>query len=297
MSGTSYPIGTSETPEVTAFFDPATNTVSYVVRDPASAACAVIDPVLDFDYAAGRIAFASADRVIDFIRGHGLKLEWLIETHAHADHLSAAPYIQGKLGGKIGIGEHIREVQEVFGKIFNEGTEFQRDGSQFDRLFKDGDTYSIGGLSAFAMHTPGHTPACMTHVIGDAAFVGDTLFMPDSGTARADFPGGDARQLYRSIKKVLSLPPQMRLFMCHDYGPNGREIRWETTVGEERANNIHVRDGIGEDEFVAMRSARDKTLSMPKLIIPSIQVNMRAGHLPKPEAGGRSFLKLPVNGL
>jgi len=286
-----------ETPKITAFFDPATNTISYVVRDPASNACAVVDPVLDFDYASGRIGFGSADRIIAFIRDSGLKLEWLIETHAHADHLSAAPYIQKKLGGKIGIGEHIREIQEVFGKIFNEGTEFQRDGSQFDRLFKDGDAYTIGSLSGFAMHTPGHTPACMTHVIGHAAFVGDTLFMPDGGTARADFPGGDARQLYRSIKKILSLPPKMRLFMCHDYGPNNREISWETTVAEERANNIHVHDGISEDEFAAMRSARDKMLGMPKLIIPSIQVNMRAGHFPKPEAEGKSFLKIPLNGL
>ncbi len=297
MTGTAYPIDMSQKPEVTGFFDPATNTISYVVRDPSSNACAVIDPVLDFDYASGRTGFGSAERIINFIRDHGLKLEWLIETHAHADHLSAAPYIQDKLGGKIGIGEHIREVQEVFGKIFNEGTEFQRDGSQFDRLFEDGGTYRIGGLTAFAMHTPGHTPACMTHVIGNAAFVGDTLFMPDSGTARADFPGGDARQLYRSIEKVLSLPPEMRLFMCHDYGSNGREIRWETTVAEERANNIHVGDGTGEDEFVARRCARDKSLGMPKLMIPSIQVNMRAGHLPEPEAGGKAFLKVPVNAL
>ncbi len=295
MTGTAYPIDMSQKPEVTGFFDPATNTVSYVVRDPASNACAAIDPVLDFDYASGRTSFGSAERIIAFIRDTGLKLEWLIETHAHADHLSAAPYIQDKLGGKIGIGAHIREIQEVFGKIFNEGAEFQRDGSQFDRLFEDGGTYTIGHLTAFAMHTPGHTPACMTHVIGNAAFVGDTLFMPDSGTARADFPGGDARQLYRSIKKVLSLPPEMRLFMCHDYGANGREIRWETTVAEERASNVHVRDGIGEDEFVAKRSARDKTLAMPKLMIPSIQVNMRAGHLPEPEAGGKAFLKVPVN--
>lgn len=286
-----------ETPEVAAFFHPGTNTISYVVRDPQSNACAIIDPVLDFDYASGRISFAFADRIAEFIREHGLKLEWLIETHAHADHLSAAPYLQEKLGGRIGIGEHIREIQEVFGKVFNEGTEFQRDGSQFDCLFKDGGTYKIGNLSAFAMHTPGHTPACMTHVIGNAAFVGDTLFMPDGGTARADFPGGDARELFRSIKKILSLPPAMRLFVCHDYGPNDRDIRFETTVAEERANNIHIRDGISEDEFAAMRGARDKTLGMPKLIIPSIQVNMRAGHFPNPEAGGKSFLKIPVNAL
>lgn len=297
MTGSLYPIDMSEAPQVTAFYDPATGTISYVVRDPASHACAVIDPVLDFDYASGRVGFASAERMIGDIKENGLLLEWLIETHAHADHLSAAPYIQQKLGGQIGIGEHIREVQEVFGKVFNEGTEFRRDGSQFDRLFQDGGTYTIGSLPAFAMHTPGHTPACMTHVIGNAAFVGDTLFMPDGGTARADFPGGDARQLYRSIKKVLSLPPAMRLFMCHDYGPNNREIRWETTVAEEGANNIHVRDGISEDEFAAMRSARDKTLGMPKLIIPSVQVNMKAGRLPEPDEGGKRFLKLPVNGL
>ena len=282
-------------PEVTAFFDEETNTVSYVVRDPASNACAVIDSVMDFDYAAGRISYESADRIIDFIRSNGLDLEWLIETHVHADHLSAAPYIQKKLGGKIGIGDRITVVQHTFGKIFNEGTEFQRDGSQFDRLFVDGDTYGIGGLSAVALHTPGHTPACMTHVIGDAAFVGDTLFMPDGGTARADFPGGDARQLYRSIRKVLALPAETRLFMCHDYGPDGRDIRWETTVTEERAHNIHVRDGTSEDDFVAMRTARDATLSMPKLIIPSIQINMKAGELPAPDDSGTRFLKVPLN--
>lgn len=292
-----YPIDISVKPEVTGFFDDETNTISYVVKDPGSASCAVIDPVMDFDYASGRISFAGADRIIDFIRDNGLKLEWLIETHAHADHLSASPYIQEKLGGKLGIGEEIKTVQEVFGKVFNEGTAFRRDGSQFDRLFADGDTYEIGGMKAFAMHTPGHTPACMTHVIGDAAFVGDTLFMPDGGTARADFPGGDARQLYRSIKKVLSLPPETRLFMCHDYGPGGRDIRWETTVAAERAENIHVRDGVTEDEFVAMRTARDRTLGMPKLIIPSLQVNMRAGELPPPDESGKRFLKVPVNGL
>ena len=284
-------------PEVTAFFDEATNTVSYVVKDPASQACAVIDSVMDIDYAAGRIAYESADELIAFIREHALTLEWLIETHVHADHLSAAPYIQGKLGGRIGIGDQITVVQETFGKVFNEGTEFQRDGSQFDRLFADGDTYTIGSMTAFAMHTPGHTPACMTHVVGDAAFVGDTLFMPDGGSARADFPGGDARTLYRSIKRVLSLPPQTRLFMCHDYGPNGREIRWETTVAEQRAHNIHVHDGIGEDEFVEKREARDRTLAMPKLIIPSLQVNMKAGELPALDSSGKRFLKVPLNGL
>jgi glyoxylase-like metal-dependent hydrolase (beta-lactamase superfamily II) len=282
-------------PDVTAFFDADTNTVSYVVRDPGSSACAVIDSVLDFDYAAGRISYASADRIIDHIRAHSLSLEWLIETHVHADHLSAAPYIQQKLGGRIGIGDKITEVQDTFGKIFNEGTEFERNGSEFDRLFADGDTYKIGNLEARAIHTPGHTPACMTHVIGNAAFVGDTLFMPDGGTARADFPGGDARILYRSIRKVLSLPPETRLFMCHDYGPNGREIRWETTVAEERAHNIHVRDGVSEDEFVALRTARDETLAMPRLIIPSIQVNMKAGELPAPEDNGKRYLKVPLN--
>jgi glyoxylase-like metal-dependent hydrolase (beta-lactamase superfamily II) len=281
--------------DVTAFFDNATNTVSYVVKDPNSNACAVIDSVMDIEFAAGRISYESADRIIRHIEDRKLELEWLIETHAHADHLSAAPYIQQKLGGKLGISENIRIVQEVFGKIFNESTEFQRDGSQFDRLFGDGDTYTIGGMSAFAMATPGHTPACMTHVVGDAAFVGDTLFMPDGGTARADFPGGDAGLLFRSIKLILSLPPETRLFVCHDYGPGGREVRWETTVAEQRATNIHVRDGVTEDEYVPMRKARDATLGLPKLLIPSIQVNMRGGHLPEPGAGGRRYLKVPVN--
>ena len=297
MNAIPHAVDLSVKPEVTAFFDAPTNTISYVVKDPASNACAVVDSVMDIDYAAGRITYDSADAIIAHIRDRGLKLEWLIETHVHADHLSAAPYIQGKLGGKIGIGEQITVVQEVFGKVFNEGTEFRRDGSQFDRLFKDGDTYSIGGLRAFALHTPGHTPACMTHVIGDAAFVGDTLFMPDGGSARADFPGGDARTLFHSMRRILELPPQTRLFMCHDYGPNGREIRWESTVAEERAHNIHVRDGMTEDAFVQMREARDKTLGMPRLILPSLQVNMRAGTLPPAEPNGRVFLKLPVNAL
>lgn len=284
-------------PEVTAFFDAPTNTVTYVLRDPASTACAVIDSVMDIDYAAGRITHASADAVIAFIRAQGLSLEWLIETHVHADHLSGAPYIQEQLGGRIGIGEGITVVQDTFGKVFNEGTEFQRDGSQFDRLFREGDTYRIGSMTVTALHTPGHTPACMTHVAGDAAFVGDTLFMPDGGSARADFPGGDARTLYRSIQRVLALPGETRLFMCHDYGPNGREIRWETTVAEQRAHNIHVRDGISEDEFVRMREARDATLAMPRLIIPALQVNMRAGALPPADESGRHFLKVPVNGF
>lgn len=297
MNANAQSLDLSVKPEVTAFFDAQTNTISYIVKDPRSDACAVIDSVMDIDYAAGRITHQSADAIIAEIKARGLRLEWLIETHVHADHLSGAPYIQAALGGRIGIGENITVVQEVFGKVFNEGTEFRRDGSQFDRLFKDGDTYSIGGMTALALHTPGHTPACMTHVIGDAAFVGDTLFMPDGGSARADFPGGDARTLYRSIRRVLELPPQMRLFMCHDYGPNGRDIKWETTVAEERAHNIHVKEGVTEDEFVAMREARDKTLSMPRLILPSLQVNMRAGAMPPADAGGRVFLKVPVNGL
>lgn len=284
-------------PHVVAFFDAATNTVSYIVKDPASDACAVIDSVMDIDYAAGRITYDGADRIIEHIRTNGWKAEWIIETHVHADHLSAAPYIQQKIGGKLGIGENITIVQDTFGKIFNEGTEFQRDGSQFDRLFKDGDSYRIGTLTAYAMHTPGHTPACMTHVIGDAAFVGDTLFMPDGGSARADFPGGDARQLYRSIMRVLQLPDDMRLFICHDYGPNGRDIKWETTVADEREHNIHVHSGVTEDEFVAVREARDATLAMPKLIIPSLQVNMRAGQLPPKDRDGKTFLKVPVNEL
>lgn len=284
-------------PEVKAFFDAATNTVSYVVKDPNSNACAIVDSVMDIDYAAGRIHYESADAIIAYVRANDLKVEWLIETHVHADHLSGAPYIQQKLGGRIGIGENITIVQETFGKVFNEGTEFRRDGSQFDQLFGDGDSYTIGTMTAHVMHTPGHTPACMTHVVGDAAFVGDTLFMPDGGSARADFPGGDARTLYRSIQRVLSLPEEMRLFMCHDYGPNGREIRWETTVAEQKAHNIHVREGISEDEFVERREARDRTLAMPKLIIPSLQVNMKAGELPAPDESGKRFLKVPLNGL
>ena len=284
-------------PEVTGFFDPATNTISYVVKDPGSDACAVIDPVMDIDYAAGRLAHEQADRIIAFIRERGLRLEWLIETHVHADHLSGAPYIQERLGGKLGIGRNITVVQDTFGKVFNEGTEFQRDGSQFDHMFDDGDSYAIGTLRCLALHTPGHTPACMTHVIGDAAFVGDTLFMPDGGSARADFPGGDAGALYDSIQKVLSLRDETRLFMCHDYGPNGREIAWETTVAAEKAHNIHVGGGTLRDEFIRMREARDATLPMPRLIIPSLQVNMRAGELPPADKDGKRFLKVPLNTL
>ena len=292
-----YPVDMTVRPDVSGHFDPATNTISYIVRDSASDHCAIVDSVMDIDYAAGRISYEGADEIIAFIENHNLQLEWLIETHVHADHLSAAPYIQSKLGGKLGIGENITVVQDTFGKIFNEGTEFQRDGSQFDRLFTDGDSYQIGGLTAHVMHTPGHTPACMTHVVGDAAFVGDILFMPDGGSARADFPGGDARTLYRSIQRVLALPRETRLFMCHDYGPNGRDIQWETSVGDEIDHNIHVGKGTDEDTFVKMREERDATLAMPKLIIPSLQVNMRAGQLPPKDESGKSFLKVPLNGL
>lgn len=291
-----YPVRMDVKPDVKAFFDPLTNTISYVVKDPGSNACAVVDSVMDIDYAAGRITYEHADEIIAFIRSNGLKLEWIIETHVHADHLSAAPYIQRELGGKIGIGEKIKVVQDTFGKVFNEGTEFQRDGSQFDALFTDGQTYQIGTMQAFAMYTPGHTPACMVHVMGNAAFTGDTLFMPDGGSARADFPGGDAGQLYDSIQKLLALPDDMRLFMCHDYGPNGRDIQWETTVGEEKAHNIHVGGGRTREEFIRFRTERDRTLTMPKLIIPSLQVNMRAGALPKDDKG-TPMLKVPINGL
>ena len=283
-------------PDVSAFFDAQSNTISYVIKDPDSKSCAIIDAVMQFDYAAGRLSYESADEIIDFITFNGLHLEWIIETHAHADHLSGAPYIQGQLGGKIGIGEYIQEVQDTFGKFFNEGTEFQRDGSQFDKLFKDGDIYKIGGLECFAIHTPGHTPACMVHVMGDAAFAGDTLFMPDGGSARADFPGGDAGEVYDSITKVLSLPDDVRLFVCHDYGPNGRSIAWETTVGAQKRANIHIGDGATRSDFVKMREKRDAQLSMPKLIIPSLQVNISAGEVPRDEAGNMT-LKIPMNKL
>lgn len=284
-------------PVVSSFFDDQTNTFSYVVRDPNSTSCAIFDSVMDLDYASGTISFESADKIIAFVRDEGLAAEWLIETHVHADHLSAGPYIQDHLGGKLAIGANIAAVQETFGKIFNEGTAFRRDGSQFDRLFCEGDRYTIGSLEAYVMETPGHTPACTTHVIGDAAFVGDTLFMPDAGTARADFPGGDARALYRSIQRILSLPDQMRIFICHDYGPNGRAILNETTVIEERMHNAQVGDGSSEDGFVAWREKRDAALGMPRLIIPSIQVNMNAGQLPAPEENGKRFLKVPIGAL
>ena len=293
---TDYPVNMDIHPEVQAFFDEATNTISYIVKDPTSTSCAIVDSVMDIDYASGRITYGHADELIRQIETQGLTLEWIIETHVHADHLSAAPYIQTKLGGKIGIGSKIMVVQDTFGKVFNEGTEFQRDGSQFDALFEDGDTYMIGNMPALAIYTPGHTPACMVHVMGDAAFVGDTLFMPDGGSARADFPGGDAATLYDSIQKVLALPDDMRLFMCHDYGPNGRDIQWETTVGEEKAHNIHVGAGKTKEDFVKFRTERDAQLAMPKLIIPSLQVNMRAGAIPT-DKDGRPMLKVPVNGL
>ena len=283
-------------PEVTGFFDERTNTISYVVRDPGSAACAVIDAVMEFDPAAGRLTCHGADRIIAHIREYDLTLEWIIETHVHADHLSGAPYIQDQLGGRVAIGEHIMTVQDTFGKIFNEGTEFQRDGSQFDALLKDGDTYTVGDMHCFAIHTPGHTPACMVHVMGDAAFAGDTLFMPDGGSARADFPGGDAGQLYDSIQRVLSLPEEMRLYICHDYGPGGRAVAWETTIGAQKAANIHVGSGKTREEFIAFRTERDRQLAMPGLIIPSLQVNMRAGDVPR-DKDGNMMLKVPVNKL
>ena len=285
-------------PDVTAFFDEETNTVSYVVREPQGRACAIIDSVLDFDHAAGRTSTLSADRIIDHVRAEGLTVEWILETHVHADHLSAAPYLQEKVGGRIGIGDRITVVQETFGKVFNEGTEFQRDGSQFDALFREGDSFHIGQLRGDVLHTPGHTPACLTYVIGDAAFVGDTLFMPDFGTARCDFPGGSSEMLYDSIQKILSLPDDTRIFVGHDYKAPGRdEYAWETTVAEEKARNVHIGHGRSKEEFVRMRNERDATLGMPRLIVPSLQVNMRAGHFPPPEPDGKVFLKLPINVL
>ena len=284
-------------PITKGFHDKSSGTISYIVQDKNSSSCAIIDAVLDFDMSSGRTSTLNADNIIKFIRSNNLSLEWIIETHVHADHLSAAPYIQDEIGGKIGIGEEIKTVQNTFGKIFNEGTLFQRDGSQFDKLFKDGDTYKIGNMNAKTIHAPGHTPACMVHVIEDTAFVGDTLFMPDGGTARADFPGGDARILFRSIKKVLELPGETKLFICHDYGPGGRNVAWQTTVAEQREKNIHVREGITEDEFVELREKRDATLSMPKLIIPATQVNMRAGEMPEEEKNGINYIKIPINTL
>ena len=293
-----YNVNLDIKPDVHAVFDPATNTISYVVKDPGSNACAIVDSVMDIDYAAGRISYEHADELIDYVQSNGLKLEWLIETHVHADHLSAAPYIQSKLGGKLGIGRNITMVQDTFGKVFNEGTEFQRDGSQFDALFAEGDSFHIGQLRGDVLHTPGHTPACLTYVIGDAAFVGDTLFMPDFGTARCDFPGGSSATLFESIQKILSLPDETRIFVGHDYKAPGRDdYAWETTVGEQKALNIHVGQGKSAEDFVAMRDARDATLAMPKLIIPSLQVNMRAGQMPPADDEGDVFLKVPVNKL
>ena len=285
-------------PTIAGFFDEATFTVTYVVHDPASREAAIIDSVLDYDAAAGRTSCNSADRIVEYVATNDLRVPWLIETHAHADHISAAPYLQEKLGGKIAIGAEIIRVQEVFGKLFNAGTEFERDGSQFDRLFVDGERFSLGQIEGIALHVPGHTPADMAFIIGDAAFVGDTMFMPDFGTARADFPGGDARQLYRSIRRLLSLPDPTRLFLCHDYKAPGRDVfAWESTVAQQRRDNVHVKDGVSEDEFVAMRTSRDKTLGMPQLILPSVQVNMRGGHLPEPEENGVSYIKIPVNSV
>lgn len=284
--------------KIIPFFDKATFTYSYVVIDAESRHCALIDSVLDYDAASGRTSTDGADRLVDYVRSENLHVEWILETHVHADHLSAAPYLKQQLGGKLGIGEHIRTVQQTFGKLFNAGTGFATDGSQFDHLFTDGETFSVGNLAARALHTPGHTPACMTYLIEDAGFVGDTLFMPDYGTARCDFPGGDARTLYRSIQKLLALPDETRLFMCHDYRAEGREeFLYETSVGEERRHNIHVGEGRNEDGFVKMRTERDATLDMPTLILPSVQVNMRAGDLPAAEDNGIRYLKIPLNQL
>lgn len=283
-------------PDVKAFFDDATNTISYVVKDPKGKACAIIDSVLDFDYSSGRTDTKSADAVIAHVQTQGLDVKWILESHVHADHLSAAPYIQERVGGKIGIGDRITIVQDTFGKVFNEGTEFQRDGSQFDKLFVEGDSFHIGQLRGDVLHTPGHTPACLTYVIGDAAFVGDTLFMPDFGTARCDFPGGSSETLFTSIQKILSLPDATRIFVGHDYKAPGRDVyAWETTVGAQKEQNVHVGVGKSKADFVQMRDSRDATLDMPKLIIPSLQVNMRAGQMPAADEKGDVFLKVPVN--
>ena len=283
-------------PNITAFFDYATNTISYVVRDPNGSACAIIDSVLDFDFASGRTDTQSADKIINFVTENKLDVQWLLESHVHADHLSAAPYIQMKVGGKIGIGSRITDVQQTFGKIFNEGTEFQRDGSQFDKLFVEGDTFNIGQLRGDVLHTPGHTPACLTYVIENAAFVGDTLFMPDFGTARCDFPGGSSERLFSSIQKILELPDDTRIFVGHDYKAPGRDkYAWETTVGEQKKKNIHIKSGKSKDDFVKLRDERDAKLAMPKLIVPSLQVNMRAGNMPEPDEQGDVFIKVPIN--
>ena len=285
-------------PNVTPFFDTATNTISYVVSDPNGNSCAIIDSVLDFDFSSGRTNTEFADKIITFVNEKSLKVEWLLESHVHADHLSAAPYLQEKIGGKIAIGENIKLVQNTFGKIFNEGTEFQRDGSQFDKLFEDGDSFHIGQMRGDVIHTPGHTPACLTYVIGDAAFVGDTLFMPDFGTARCDFPGGSSTIMFNSIQKILSLPDETRIFVGHDYkSPERDEFAWETTVRDQKEKNIHIKVGKSKEDFVKMRDERDKKLNMPKLIIPSLQVNMRAGNMPEPDDQGNTYIKVPVNKL
>lgn len=285
-------------PRVEPFFDEATNTVTYVVTDPETRACAVIDPVLDYDARSGHTRTDSADRVIGHVERESLSVAWILETHVHADHLTAAPSVRDRLGGRIGIGNGVLTVQERFGKVFNTGPDFRADGTQFDHLFADGERFEIGGLGVEVLHTPGHTPACVTYVIGDAAFVGDTLFMPDSGTARCDFPDGDAATLYRSIQRILALPPATRLFVCHDYGCGGkRDFAWETTVAEERGANIHVRAGIGQAEYVRMREERDATLAYPALMLPSVQINMRAGRFPPPEDNGIAYLKIPLNAV
>lgn len=301
---------TAPTMTVEGFFDPATCTISYLLLDSGSGECALIDSVLDYDPKSGRTRTASADQLIARVSALGARVRWLLETHVHADHLSAAPYLKARVGGEIAIGRHVTRVQDVFGKLFNAGPSFAHDGSQFDRLLDDGDTLALGALSIRAMHTPGHTPACMTYVVTEgraahgapgardaAAFVGDTLFMPDYGTARCDFPGGDARTLYRSIRKVLSLPPATRLYMCHDYQPNGRAVQYASTVANELRENVHIREGVTEDDFVAMRTARDATLDMPVLMLPSVQVNMRAGRLPEPEDNGVRYLKIPLDAI
>ncbi len=291
-------VDSAQNPIIKGFFDQMTYTITYVVSDPATKEAAIIDSVLDYRPNSGRTSFASADAVIDYVTSENLKVTWLLETHAHADHLSAAPYLQEKLGGKLAIGQQITHVQDVFGKLFNAGTDFERDGSQFDHLFEDGHTFAIGNIKAMSLHVPGHTPADMAYIIGDAAFLGDTMFMPDYGTARADFPGGDARQLFQSIRRLLQMPRETRLFMCHDYKAPGRDVyAWESTVGAQHDSNVHVHDGVSEDEFVAMRTKRDATLDLPELIMPSVQVNIRGGHMPEPESNGVSYIKIPVNAV
>lgn len=282
-------------PDVRSFFDPATFTISHVVREPGGKHCAIIDSVRDFDPKSGRTSTQSADEIIAYVRAEDLIVDWILETHVHADHLTAAPYLKTILGGQTGVGADIKTVQETFAGVFNAGPDFATDGSQFDRLFADGDTIAIGVMEGRVMHTPGHTPACVTYVIGNAAFVGDTMFMPDYGTARADFPGGDARTLFRSIQRTLALPDDTRLFMCHDYAPNGRDYLWETTVAQQKANNIHLKDGVGEDDYVAMRKARDEKLAVPALLLPAVQINMRGGYPPPPEDNGVSYIKIPLN--